>query len=427
MSTETPKDTPRERRKKKAQQAIENRNKPVAESTGKNTPANSFVPESEDPAPPPPTATPTSSAPSAETVMPTAVKSDEQTPYVDPKTTPLPKVKEPKGRTVSTGNSEKTPTLFDMLAGQRKTVEKEQTDAALMQKYYALSDAFNALGKMGGAAIGGAIGGNMMDSAPIVGEYKENRGYITAFEKAKQANARLREFDNMQYQLAVRDEERSYKQQHDKLNREYQKQLIDYKNQIDRANADRDYERSKELKMAIAEMEQKHKKEIAELNNKYEQENLRLKNQYRQSEQAGSRANMQYQHDLYNSVPLAFNDGTGIRMSKNDYEGLLRFLMGKPYNGGKINKDNIDAFIRENPKMVNDYITATGGASITEGAKPKSTYTNAVDTISNDGLEYPMPSQRNQSVVTMPEDIMNSIKPNSNYSVETDPFASYLS
>ena len=280
---------------------------------------------------------------------------------------------------------------------------------------------------MGGAAIGGAIGGNMMDSAPIVGEYKENRGYITAFEKAKQANARLRELDNMQYQLAVRDEERSYKQQVDKLNREYQKQLIDYKNQVDRANADRDYERSKELKMAIAEMEQKHKKEIAELNNKYEQENLKLKNQYRQSEQVGSRANMQYQHDLYNSVPLAFNDGTGIRMSKNDYEGLLRFLMGKPYNGGKINKDNINAFIRENPKMVNDYITATGGASITEGSKPKPTNTNAVDTISNDGLEYPMPSQRNKSVVTMPEDIMNSIKPNSNYSVETDPFASYLS
>lgn len=423
MSTETPKDTPRERRKKKAQQAIENRNKPVAESTGKNTPANSFVPESEDPAPPPPTATPTPSAPSAETVTPTTVKSDEQTPYVDPKTTPLPKVKEHKGRAVSTGNSEKTPTLFDMLVGQKKTVEKEQTDAALMQKYYALSDAFNALGKMGGAAIGGAIGGNMMDSAPIVGEYKENRGYITAFEKAKQANARLRELDNMQYQLAVRDEERSYKQQVDKLNREYQKQLIDYKNQVDRANADRDYERSKELKMAIAEMEQKHKKEIAELNNKYEQENLKLKSQYRQSEQAGSRANMQ----LYNSVPLVFNDGTGIRMSKNDYEGLLRFLMGKPYNGGKINKDNINAFIRENPKMVNDYITATGGASITEGSKPKPTNTNAVDTISNDGLEYPMPSQRNKSVVTMPEDIMNSIKPNSNYSVETDPFASYLS
>lgn len=371
MSTETPKDTPRERRKKKAQQAIENRNKPVAESTGKNTPANSFVPESEDPAPPSPTATPTSSAPSAETVMPTAVKSDEQTPYVDPKTTPLPKVKEPKGRTVSTGNSEKTPTLFDMLAGQKKTVEKEQTDAALMQKYYALSDAFNALGKMGGAAIGGAIGGNMMDSAPIVGEYKENRGYITAFEKAKQANARLRELDNMQYQLAVRDEERSYKQQVDKLNREYQKQLIDYKNQVDRANADRDYERSKELKMAIAEMEQKHKKEIAELNNKYEQENLKLKNQYRQSEQAGSRANMQYQHDLYNSVPLAFNDGTGIRMSKNDYEGLLRFFNGKKIGNVTVNKDNIDTFLRDNPKLVNDYITAVGGASVAGTTKTK--------------------------------------------------------
>jgi hypothetical protein len=210
----------------------------------------------------------------------------------------------------------------------------------------------------------------------------------------------------MQYQLAVRDEERSYKQQVDKLNREYQKQLIDYKNQVDRANADRDYERSKELKMAIAEMEQKHKKEIAELNNKYEQENLKLKNQYRQSEQAGSRANMQYQHDLYNSVPLAFNDGTGIRLSKNDYEGLLRFYNGKKIGNVTVNKDNIDTFLRDNPKLVNDYITAVGGASVSDNTKQESPNTNEESAVTDDGLEYPMPFQRNQNVVTMPEEIM---------------------
>lgn len=403
MSTDTPKDTPRERRKRKAQQAEENRNKPVVESVGKNTPANSFVPESEDPTAPP---------------LPTVAED-------------IPKLAEIKGQAVVQNPAglamPKAPTLSDMLAKQRQVAIQEKTDAAKMQKYYALTDALGALGKMGGVAVGGAIGGGMMDSAPIVGEYKESRGYLNAFEKAKQANARLKELDNMQYQLAVRDEERSYKQQQDKLNRDYQKMLIDYKNQIDRANADKDYERSKELKMAIADMEQKHKKEMLELTKKYEQENLKIKNQYRQSEQAGSRANMQYQHDLYNSVPLAFNDGTGIRMSKNDYEGLLRFFNGKKIGNVTVNKDNIDTFLRDNPKLVNDYITAIGGASVADSTKPASTEAKDEPTATNDGLEYPLPFQRNQHVVTMPEDIMASRKSNSSYSVETDPFASFLS
>lgn len=328
-------DTPRERRKKKAQQAMENRSKAVVESVGKSSPANSFVPAHDGDDVPP---------------MPTAQ-------------TDIPKLAEIKGQAIVQNQAglamPKSPTLSDMLAEQRKTAIKEKTDAVNMQKYHALTDALGALGKMGGAAIGGAIGGNVMDSAPVVGEYQPSRGYVTAFEKARQANARINELDNIQYQLAVRDEERSYKQQQDKLNRDYQKQLVDYKNQIDRANADKDYERSKALKLLVAEIEQQHKKEILELNNKNEQEILKLKNQYQQSEKAGSRANMQYQHDLYNSVPLAFNDGTGIRMSKNDYEGLLRFFD---------DKDNINTFLRDNPQLVKDYLTAVGGASMETNA-----------------------------------------------------------
>jgi hypothetical protein len=74
-----------------------------------------------------------------------------------------------------------------------------------------------ALGQMGGAAIGGAIGGNALDSAPKVAEYKANRGYIDAFEKAKQANDRLRTLDekefNLNYAKQQRDEERAYREQ----------------------------------------------------------------------------------------------------------------------------------------------------------------------------------------------------------------------
>ena len=322
MVTDTPKDTPRERRKKKVQQAIEKRNKPIVESVGKNTPANSFVPESEDPI-----------APTIQTIAPNPVEL----------------------------TAPKVPTLSDMLAEQRQKAEQEKTDAAKMQKYYALTDAFSALGKMGGAAIGGAIGGNMMDSAPIVGEYKPSRGYIDAIEKSKKANERLKALDEKEFNLAVRDEERSYKQQIDKLNRDYQKIMVDYKNQIDRANAEQDFARKKELMEEQARVEQEMKEKNLELQHKYEMETLGLKNKYRQSEQAGSRANMQFQHDLYNSIPIAFENGTGIKMPKNEYEAMLKFFKGRKIGGVTIDDKNIDSFISKNPQLVNDFITAIGG------------------------------------------------------------------
>ena len=85
-----------------------------------------------------------------------------------------------------------------------------------MQKYYALTDALKALGQMGGTAIGGAIGGNMLDSASKVDEYKPSRGYLDAIEKSKKANDRLRALDEKEFNLAynknLREEERAYKQ-----------------------------------------------------------------------------------------------------------------------------------------------------------------------------------------------------------------------
>lgn len=343
MSTNTPKETPRERRKKKAEEAAKKRKATVVESVGKNnSPANSFVPPTEDAAAPP---------------MPT-----DRIEKVEDRIGNRPAIQQNPVTGIKVPTV-KAPTLSDMLAGLRKNVEKEKTDAVKMQKYYALTDAFNALGKMGGTAIGGAIGGNALDSAPIVEGYQPSKGYITAFEEAKKANEKLRDFDNMQYQLAVRDEERSYAQQQKKIDREYQKELVDYKNQIERANADKDFERSRKLKEDMAKMEQDFKERYLELTNKYEQENLKLKNQYRQSEQAGSRANVQFQHDLYNTVPIAFDDGTGTKVSKSEYESLERFFKGKTIGGVTISDENIDSFIRKNPKMVNDFLTAIGSTS----------------------------------------------------------------
>lgn len=241
----------------------------------------------------------------------------------------------------------------DMLAEQRKSVTKDKTDAVKMQKYYALTDALGAIGKMGGAAVGGAIGGGMIDSAPAVAGYQPSRGYLTAFEEAKRANEKLRALDEKGFQLALRDEERSYKQQQEKLNREWQKQMVDYKNAIDRANADKDFERSRKLKEDFAALEHKHDMELQ-----------RLKNQHRASEQAGSRANMQYQYDLYNKpVQIAFDDGTGIQISKNEYEGLYSFLLGKTIGGKTVSKDNFSIVLRENPNIVNDYLKLFGGGA----------------------------------------------------------------
>lgn len=239
----------------------------------------------------------------------------------------------------------------DMLAPFREAVKKDKTDAVKMQKYYALTDALNAIGKMGGAAVGGAIGGNVLDSAPAVKEYQPSRGYLIAFEEAKRANERLRALDEKGFQLALRDEERSYKQQQDKLNRDWQKQMVDYKNDIDRANSEKDFERSRKLKEDFAALEHKHDMELQ-----------RLKNQHRASEQAGSRANMQYQYDLYNKpVQIAFDDGTAIEVSKNEYEGLYNYLIGKTIGGNKVSKDNISMVLRENPGLVNDYLKMFGG------------------------------------------------------------------
>jgi hypothetical protein len=129
----------------------------------------------------------------------------------------IPSVSVPGGvsvETPSTATIEKPKSFAEVLADRysdmRKTAEKEKTDAAKMQKYYALTDALRAIGQLGGTAVGGAIGGDLPDSAPAVDPYKESRGYLDAFERAKKANDRIKELDEKGFQLALRDEERDY-------------------------------------------------------------------------------------------------------------------------------------------------------------------------------------------------------------------------
>ena len=275
----------------------------------------------------------------------------------------IPAVTELKGKAdTAPSGMPKSPTFSQMLAPMRQAAIKDKTDAAKMQKYYALSDALGAIGKMGGAAIGGAIGGNMLDSAPMVGEFKESRGYLDAFERAKQANERLRKLDDMEFNLALskqqRDEERAYKakvdaqawarkQVADAQARAFQKEMIDYKAQKD-ANAAKT---AFENKLTLVDKEHENAKVIQG-----------MKNEATKAQHNNSASNIKLQYDLYNpKVPIAFDNGTAVEVSKTDYNGMLQFFNGKDFGEGrKVNKDNFGIFLRQNPQLVQDYLTLMG-------------------------------------------------------------------
>ena len=298
---------------------------------------------------------------------------------------PIPKVD--STNLVSKANKTVTPlnTLTpweQMLANQRKQYEQDKTDAVKMQKYYALTDALNAIGKMGGAAIGGAIGGDVLGGAPNVGEYKESRGYLDAFERAKQANDRLRALDEKEFTLAYnkvqKDEdrahqakliqdERAYKLEMDKLDKQWQKDMIDYKAKIEQAALENNLELKAKYEKEAAERDQQYFEKRAEINHKYNMEEKALGYQY-----------SKWQANTYNTTPVLFNDGTAMMIPDNFYNSIRYSLI----NQG-MDKDEAGAYIINNPEFVKNYLGKFGinGASMAQ--QPQSsqqTTTNAVDT-----------------------------------------------
>lgn len=276
--------------------------------------------------------------------------------------------------TVTPDIQPRTITISDMLEGQRRKITQDKTDAAKMQKYYALADAMKALGQMGGAAVGGAIGGNVLDSAPKVAEYKESRGYLDAFEKAKQANDRLRALDekefNLNYSKQLRDEERAYKAEQDKITREYNEKQRELERQWNAeqnrirmewqaAIADKDFERQAALKRELAEGEQKFKLQYQQIANEHD---TKIKNI--------SKEIVNIQNGIAkNPVPIGFKNGKGITVPKAYYEDMQDFFIGDDWNGRKVTKDNVKEFIKHNPEKVNAYLEMYGMGFI-EKAKP---------------------------------------------------------
>ena len=261
-----------------------------------------------------------------------------------------------------------------------------------MQKYYALSDVFNALGKMGGAAVGGAIGGNAFDNAPATEPYKESRGYLEAFEKSKQADERLRKLDDTGFQLLLnkqqRDEDRAYNEKMKLEDRAYQAEQnrINREFQAEQARLNREWNKANEE--GNIRLRNELEKELANLRHQNDMALQRLRNQGALDEKRVGQESTRMQYDLYQKVPMVFDDGSGIEIESRDYDGLKRRYIGRSINGRLVTKDNIDMILGQNPQLVKDYfnslnrsITFTGAQSA--GAQPQPATQHVAQSTSN--------------------------------------------
>jgi hypothetical protein len=216
---------------------------------------------------------------------------------------------------------------------------------------------------MGGTAIGSTIGGGKaFDNATHVAEYKPSRGYLDAFEKAKNANERLRKLDEVEFQFAYdkkqRDEERAYKAEQDRINREYnaaqaelnrnwQAEQQRINREWQKAVADQDFERQAALKKEILKLEQDYKSEYQRINNEHETAIKQI-----------SKDIVSIQNNT--KVPIGFTNGTGITIPKAYYEDMQEFFIGRDWNGRKVTESNVKSYIKNNPEEAKAYLDMFG-------------------------------------------------------------------
>ena len=243
-----------------------------------------------------------------------------------------------------------------------------------MQKYYALTDALNAIGKMGGAAIGGAIGGDVLGGAPNVGEYKESRGYLDAFERAKQANDRLRALDEKEFQLAYnkaqRDEERAYSDAARAEDRKYRKDLMLLEHELRKAE-----------KADDRAWEERVKKEILELTHAHEE---KMKNMSMDivKLQMGDKEKEQKE----DSIPFTFSNMTKTDIPKNLYTEMLKLALSQgKIDEDYVDEDNVEIVLRKHPEFVNKFLNIYG-----LGTQPEETQVVATE----ETVEEPAPKQK---------------------------------
>lgn len=243
---------------------------------------------------------------------------------------------------------EKPKTLADYLGELRKKAEDEKTSSAKMQKYYALTDALKALGDMSSTAVGGIAGGGAMDAPYNIAEYKPNRGYLEAIEKAKKADERLRALDDKGFQLAMRDEDRSFQQQMAKENRDFQRQMTEINAQRQEALAANNHKRALELLEEKNKLQTEHDEKITKLKYQYQTSIKNISKEIVKMQTSGKK------------TQLWFDDGSKAEIGKDDYEALKRHIIGKRVGGTTVTKENVDHIISANPQYISGLMATYG-------------------------------------------------------------------
>lgn len=282
------------------------------------------------------------------------------------------------------GNEEKPKSWSELLEERRNALKQEKTDAIKMQKYHALSDVLKAIGQMGGAAVGGAIGGNALDSAPAVGEYKESRGYLDALERAKQANDRLRALDEQGFKLAYskqeRDEERAYaekqkaeqraheaeqkaeerayKAKMEEEDRKFQKEMADYRAKIEQAATEGNLRLKAQLEAQAAEKEYAHEAAMKKLS--LEITRLQMGKSGSSSSASATGGIPVQTRFTGKKIPVIFKDKTMVDIPSDAYDVIKDSIMGQEIGDEFVDKDNVNRIIRDNPQLVNEYMKILG-------------------------------------------------------------------
>ena len=302
---------------------------------------------------------------------PAPIQRNEDAVEITPITTPVsgvtaPAMVNPVAKTAKE-RLQSQPTFNDLLKNSltimRQNAEKEKTDAGKMQQYYALTDALNAIGKLGGSAVGGAVGGNVADSAPAVDPYKESRGYLEAFERAKKANDRLRELDEKDFQLALRDEQRAYdrtikdadnalRMRLADIDRQWQVEYLRIKSEIDQAVAQQNMELKAKLESDMAALNHGYAMQRQQAQMDHDRDMKRITENIVRMQMSGGNGGRRD-----DSVPFAFNNGTGMMIPKRFYDDMLSYYVAKKKIGGQdVDEENIVEVLRNYPHLVTDYL-----------------------------------------------------------------------
>lgn len=255
-----------------------------------------------------------------------------------------------------------------MMAERRNSYVKEKTDAEKMQRYHALTDVFNAFGKMGGSVVGGAIGGDALVGTSTK-EYQPNRGYLDAIETAKTANDRIRALDDTAFQLQankqLRDEQWAREDKKIAEQREYEAKVrqieMDFqtaRDALQREWAVADIERKKEIEIELLNLQTKAQKDLINTREQYSDYDY----PYGYGSGSGSGSKSKIKRIQVNGKTYTIDTSNGVLMSEIYNMIPVAEDGSRPY--GKAQYWDGEVIGRENPTL--DEMTLAIGQNIND-------------------------------------------------------------